>query len=130
MNDREEAAQNDQGAAKVQVQLTGCPPEDAHTVFTALDTLFVSDRTKDDAPRELEGAGAAVWAATVDVSDGAAEAAPCRLTGSVSVTVQGSYWAADRLRAGLGSAFTVQEVGSTSGDQEQEIQLRLDNREA
>ncbi|MFG2526585.1 hypothetical protein [Streptomyces sp. NPDC048516] len=130
MNDGEEAAQNNQGAARVQVEVTGCPPEDAHTVFTALDALFVSDRAKDDVPREAEGAGTAVWAATVDVSEAPAQAAPCRLTGPVTVTVQGSYWAADRLRAGLGSAFALQDVGATSGDQEQEVQLRLDNREA
>ncbi|MET8021625.1 hypothetical protein [Streptomyces decoyicus] len=130
MTDGEEAAQNNQGAAQVQVQLTGCLPEDAYTVFTALDTLFVSDRAKDDAPREPEGAGAAVWAATVDVSEAPAQSAPSRLTGPVTAIVQGSYWAADRLRAGLGYAFLVQDVGSTSGDQEQEVQLRLENREA
>ncbi|QIK10839.1 hypothetical protein G7Z12_37040 [Streptomyces sp. ID38640] len=130
MNDREEAAQNNQGAAQVQVQLTGCLPEDAHTVFTALHTLFVSDRTKDDAPRDPQGAGVAVWAATVDVSEAPTQAAPHRLTEPVSATVQGGYWAADRLRAGLGSAFTVHELGSSSGDQEQEVQLRLENREA
>ncbi|MGA5562855.1 hypothetical protein ACPCUV_16985 [Streptomyces platensis] len=129
MNNRAEAAQDNQGAAQVHVEVTGCPPEDAHTVFTALDTLFVSDRAKDDMPRDPEGAGAAVWAATVDVSEAPAQAPPCRLTGPVTVTVQGSYWAADRLRAGLGSSFAVQTVGSTSGDQEQEVELRLDSRE-
>ena len=127
MNDGEESAQNNQGAAQVQVEITGCPPEDAYTVFTALDTLFVSDRAKDDAPRDQEGAGTAVWAATIDVSEAPAQTAPRRLTGPVTATFQGSYWATDRLRAGLGSAFTVHDVGSTSGDQEQEVQLRLDN---
>ncbi|MEU6328498.1 hypothetical protein ABZ851_14645 [Streptomyces sp. NPDC047049] len=130
MKDREEAAQNNQGAAQVQVQLTDCPPEDAHTVFTALDTLFVSDRTKDDAPRGPEGTGPVVWAATIDVSDAAAPTVPRRLTEPVAATVQGSYWAAGRLRSGLESAFTVRETGATSGDQEQEVQLRLENREA
>ncbi|MCW7987410.1 hypothetical protein XF35_19690 [Streptomyces platensis subsp. clarensis] len=130
MNDGEEAAQNNQGGAQVQVQVTGCLPEDAHTVFTALDTLFVSDRAKDDAPRDPEGARAAVWSANVDVSEGPAQTTPRRLTGPVTATVQGGYWAADKLRAGLGHAFSVRNVGSTSGDQEQEIQLRVDNREA
>lgn len=130
MNDGEEAAQNNEGAAQVQVEITGCPPEDAHTVFTGLDTLFVSDRAKDDVPRGPEGPEAAVWAATVDVSEAPAQAAPSRLSGPVTATVQGSYWATDQLRAGLGSVFAVQTIGSTSGDQEQEVQLRLDNREA
>ncbi|MEW2437303.1 hypothetical protein AB0952_24635 [Streptomyces caniferus] len=130
MNDGEEAAQNNEGAAQVQVEITGCPPEDAHTVFTALGTLFLSDRTKDDVPRDPEGPEAAVWAATVDVTEAPAQAAPSQLTGPVTVTVQGSYWATDQLRVGLGSAFAVQAMGSTSGDQEQEVQLRLENREA
>ncbi|MFE1175233.1 hypothetical protein [Streptomyces sp. NPDC058773] len=135
MKDGAQAAQNNQGAAQVQVQLTGCLPEDAHTVFTVLDTLFVTDRAKDDAPRDPEGAGAgagaAVWSAIVDVSaDAPTQTTPHRLTGPVTATVQGGYWAADRLRTGLGYAFSVRDVGSTSGDQEQEIQLRVDNRVA
>jgi hypothetical protein len=48
----------------------------------------------------------------------------------VTATFQGGYWAVDRLRAGLDSVFTVEDVGSTSGDQEQEVQLRLVPRQA
>ncbi|MFH8569366.1 hypothetical protein [Streptomyces sp. NPDC017993] len=125
MSDAEEAAQTNQGAARVQVEVTGCAAEDAHTVFSALNTVFSSDRATDDAPRGSAGTGPTVWAATVDVSQSPAPAEPRRLTGPVSATFQGGYWAVDRLRAGLASVFTVEDVGSTSGDQEQEVQLRL-----
>ncbi|SOE14081.1 hypothetical protein SAMN06272775_5045 [Streptomyces sp. 2323.1] len=128
VNDAEEAAQTNQGAAQVQVAVTDCPPEDAQTVFSALNAVFVSDRATDDAPPDPAGTGVTVWAATVDVSAPPAEAAPRRLTAPVTATVQGGYWAVDRLRAGLASVFALQEVGSTSGDQEQEAQLRLVTR--
>ncbi|MFI9082023.1 hypothetical protein ACIGW8_37270 [Streptomyces sioyaensis] len=46
----------------------------------------------------------------------------------MTATLQGGSWAVDRLRAGLASVFAIQEVGSTSGDQEQEAQLRSATR--
>ncbi|RXS65925.1 hypothetical protein EST92_29310 [Streptomyces sp. TM32] len=128
MNDAEEAAQTNEGAAQVQVAVTDCPPEDARTVFRALNAVFRSDRTSDDGPADSAGSGVTVWAATVDVSTPPAETAPRRLTAPVTATLQGGYWAVDRLRAGLASVFAIQEVGSTSGDQEQEAQLRLVTR--
>ncbi|MGX1849993.1 hypothetical protein [Streptomyces sp. NPDC055299] len=124
----EEAAQSNQGAARVQVQVSGCSAEDAETVFSGLNSVCTSDRSQDDAPRPSEGKRPIVWTATADVSEEPAEAAPLLLTAPVTVTLQGSQWAVDRLHAGLTSVFSVQRVGSTSGDQEREAQLRLVTR--
>ncbi|MFI0156775.1 hypothetical protein [Streptomyces lydicus] len=130
MNDSEATAQTGDGADQVQVEITDCPAEDAHKVFRALNALFSSDRAAEDAPQGSAGPGPTVWAMTVDVSAAAAAPAqPCRLTEPVTVTLQGGPWAADRLHAGLASVFTVHDVGSASGDQEQERQLRLSTRQ-
>ncbi|WP_229699883.1 hypothetical protein [Streptomyces kronopolitis] len=69
-----------------------------------------------------------VWTATADVSTEPNEAAPLPLTAPVTVTLQGGQWAVARLHAALTSVFSVQQVGSTSGDQEREAQLRLVTR--
>ncbi|WP_435241701.1 hypothetical protein [Streptomyces cucumeris] len=129
MNDTEETPPTSEGATWVQVEVCGCPPGDAQTVFTALDTMFHTDRARDDEPRDPAGTGTIVWAASVDVFEAPAPAAPPRLTEPVTVSAQGGYWAVDRLLAGLASAFAVQDIGSVSGDQEREAELRLDNRE-
>ncbi len=68
-----------------------------------------------------------VWSATYDVSAVREQAAPARLTEPVSVTLQGGYRAVDQLREQLESAFSVSEEGSASGDQEKELQLRLES---
>ncbi|MGW9046117.1 hypothetical protein ACWGQL_26665 [Streptomyces lydicus] len=129
MNDSEATAQTGDGADQVQVEITDCPADDAHTVVGALNALFSSDRATEDAPQGSAGPGPTVWAMTVDVSEEPAAAQPCRLTGPVTVTLQGGPWAADRLHTGLASVFTVQDVGSAAGDQEQERQLRLSTRQ-
>lgn len=125
----EEAARSDQGgAARVQVQVSGCSAEDADTVFSGLNSVFTSDRSRDDAPRPAEGKRPTVWAATADVAEKPAEAEPLPLTAPVTVTLQGGQWAVDRLHAGPASVFSVQRVGTTAGDQEREAQLRLVTR--
>ncbi|MFI9358891.1 hypothetical protein [Streptomyces lydicus] len=129
MNDSEATAQTGDGADQVQVEITDCPADDAHTVVGALNALFSSDRATEDAPQGSAGPGPTVWAMTVDVSEEPAAAQPCRLTVPVTVTLQGGPWAADRLHTGLASVFTVQDVGSAAGDQEQERQLRLSTRQ-
>ncbi|AOP47895.1 hypothetical protein [Streptomyces lydicus] len=129
MNDSEATARIGDGADQVQVEITDCPAEDAHTVFGALNALFSSDRATEDVPQSSAGPGPTVWTMTVDVSAAPAAARPGRLTEPVTVTLQGGPWAADRLHAGLASVFTVQDAGSASGDQEQERQLRLSTRQ-
>lgn len=129
MRDSEAGAQARQQADEVQVEVTDCRAEDAHAVFGALNALFTSNRATEDVPRGSPGVQPTVWAASVDVSKDPAEVEPCRLTESVTVSLQGGYRAVHRLHAGLARTFAVQEVGSASGDQEKEVQLRLHTRQ-
>ncbi len=113
---------------EVLVEVVGCATQDAHAVFSALRESFASDRAADDVPTEINGASATVWTATVDVTDLHGQAAPRRLTAPVTVDLQGGYWAVNRIRESLTHAFAVRVVGTAAGDQEEEVQLRLENR--
>jgi hypothetical protein len=115
-------------SAQVAVTVDSCAKEDAGTVFTVLCTTFPSDRAKDDAPAESENGRPVVWSATFDVSRTLGLPGPARLGHPVDVTAQGGYRAVDRLRDGLAEAFAVQVVGTASGDQEEEVRLRVDNQ--
>ncbi len=53
---------------------------------------------------------------------------PLPLEGSVSATIQGGYVAVDQLREALNVTFAVDERGTASGDQEQEVDLRLTSK--
>ena len=114
-------------SAQVAVTLDGCGKEDARVVLATLHASFPSDRAPDDDPGDAVG-GHIVWSATFDVSTTLGLAGPARLSEPVTVTAQGGYRAVDRLREGLAEAFAVRVVGTASGDQEQEAQLRLDNQ--
>ncbi|WP_369229847.1 hypothetical protein AB5J56_03375 [Streptomyces sp. R21] len=50
------------------------------------------------------------------------------LSAPVTIDVQGSPHAVRHLREALGECFTVHELGADSGDQEVEVQLRLERR--
>ncbi|MFE1172556.1 hypothetical protein [Streptomyces sp. NPDC058773] len=128
MNSAEQAAHADHVSAEVMVELESCATQDAHAVFSALRTSFSSDRAADDVPEEVAGAGSTVWTSTFDVSDRKAAAEPRRLTAPVLVSLQGGYWAVDQLCKGLESAFTVHVLGTAAGDQEKEVELRLETR--
>lgn len=110
------------------MELEGCATQDAHAVFSALRTSFASDRAADDVPEELAGPGATVWTTTFDVSELKAAAEPQRLAAPVTVSLQGGYWAVDRLCQALAPAFTVHVLGMAAGDQEKEVELRLESR--
>lgn len=110
------------------VAVTGCPKEDARTVFDVLRRAFVSDRAAGDTPEEASTTRPTVWTATVDVSEELAGARPTQLSAPVTVEAQGGYWAVDRLRQHLADTFAVRVVGTAAGDQEQEIRLRLESR--
>ncbi|MCB5906664.1 hypothetical protein [Streptomyces pinistramenti] len=110
------------------VELTECATQDAHSVFSALRTSFACDRAPDDVPQNVAGVGPTVWTATFDVTDLRGTAEPRRLTEPVTVSLQGGYWAVARLRDSLAPAFAVRVMGTAAGDQEQEVQLRLENR--
>ncbi|UQA92460.1 hypothetical protein [Streptomyces halobius] len=127
MNSAEQVTHAEHPSAEVVVEVDSCATEDAHTVFSALRAIFVSDRAADDVPAEAPGPGATVWTATVDVTDLRAEGEPRPLAEPVTVNVQGGYWAVARLREGLATAFAVRVLGTAAGDQEQEVQLLLES---
>lgn len=113
---------------EVLVELSGCAEGDAHTVFEALRASFPCDRAAHEVPHEASRTRPTIWAATIDVHGTQGAVTPGRLGAPVTVDVQGGYHAVDRLRETLTSAFAVRVVGTASGDQENEVQLRLENR--
>ncbi|MCG7524711.1 hypothetical protein MHW47_09710 [Streptomyces sp. OfavH-34-F] len=121
-------ATEDHHDQEVTVVLGECPEEDARTVFDALRAAFTTDRSSADVPHEAGDGRPTVWTATVDVSEARVISGAVRLGGPVTLDVQGGYAAVDRLRAGLADAFAVRVLGTVSGDQEEEVRLRLDNR--
>ena len=121
--------QSAEPSAEVTVTLDSCAKEDARTVLDALHVTFACDRADDDLPQEVPGKGPTVWSATFDVSRTLAPPGEAvRLTDPVTLTAQGGYHAVDRLREGLAEVFAVTVAGTASGDQEQEVSLRLGNR--
>ncbi|OON78032.1 hypothetical protein [Streptomyces tsukubensis] len=118
----------EQPASQVVVELSGSSEGDADAVFTALGGAFGSDRGAGDVPEEEPSKRPTVWTATFDVSDKRGKASPVHLEGSVSLSAQGGYAAVDQLKDALAPVFDVHVVGTSSGDQEQELQLRLENK--
>ncbi|MFF6999913.1 hypothetical protein ACFY93_33975 [Streptomyces sp. NPDC008313] len=125
-------------ASQVQVVLSDGSAADAGTVFEVLEGRFACDRTAEEAPREDESHRPTVWTSTFDLPAPAeaaesaggtgegAQASPARLSGPVTAEVQGTHLAVRRLREVLEEAFTVQEAGTDAGDQEIQVQLRLE----
>ncbi|WP_338703099.1 hypothetical protein V2W30_37720 [Streptomyces sp. Q6] len=112
------------GATAVGVELSNCTPDDAASVFDVLGTAYPTDRDGGERPDPA----ATVWPATVQVAEATGEAArpaPTPLTAAVTADLQGGPQALTRLRATLDAAFRVEEVSTTSGDQEQVQHLRL-----
>ncbi|MEU6848285.1 hypothetical protein ABZ930_41170 [Streptomyces sp. NPDC046716] len=113
----------------VTVTLSGCGDRDAHTVLSHLAAEF-PDRSP--APDTLEAGGASptVWTAEFDaLADGSGTASAARaIDGPVSVTAQGAPNDVTTLRAALARAFTVDDEGSASGDQELDSRFRLSAR--
>ncbi|MEU6847398.1 hypothetical protein ABZ930_36590 [Streptomyces sp. NPDC046716] len=115
----------------VTVTLSDCGDRDAHTVLSHLAAEF-PDRSP--APDTLEAGGASptVWTAEFDaLADGpstAPKTGPRAIDGSVSVTAQGAPNDVTTLRAALARAFTVDDEGSTSGDQELDSRFRVTAR--
>ncbi|GAA2248691.1 hypothetical protein GCM10010415_04190 [Streptomyces atrovirens] len=113
----------------VSVEISGCSKDDARIVFDTLCACFTSDRCSDDVPEEFSETRPTVWLGTFDVADAREGARPeARLASSVDADVHGGYWAIDRFRTTLGSLFTVHELSTVSGDQEEELHVRLESR--
>ncbi|MFB7186539.1 hypothetical protein ACFC0C_23290 [Streptomyces sp. NPDC056178] len=115
---------------EVTVVISGCDTGDARMVFDALRAAFTTDRASVDVPRKLAERRPTAWVATVDVSEERVVSGPVSLGAPVSVDVLGGYWAVERLRRSLAHAFDVRVVGTVSGDQEEEVRLRLRSRSA
>ncbi|OIJ68391.1 hypothetical protein [Streptomyces mangrovisoli] len=109
----------------VTVSLTGTSKEDAATVFDVLHTAFPTDRPA-DLPEDPPGSRPVVWTARIATADDRIPTGPAPLAGPVSATLQGGCLAVDLLCEALNGAFMVRERGTASGDQEKEVDLRLD----
>lgn len=124
---------------QVQVVLSDCLAEDAARIFDALCAHFVSDRcTGEHVHRsETEPDRPTVWTGTFELPDDPADevseegsrggrAQPGPLSGPVDLDSQGSPKAVRRLKEVLEETFSVREVGAIAGDQEVQLQLRLE----
>ncbi|MCX4774707.1 hypothetical protein OG322_36450 [Streptomyces sp. NBC_01260] len=122
---REAQAEENRQGGEVSVVLSGCAKGDAGTVFDVLRAAFATDRASVDVPQDVTGKRPTAWVATVDVAEKRVVSGSVELGAPVTVDVQGGYWAVERLRQGLAGAFAVRVVGTVSGDQEEEVRLRL-----
>lgn len=113
---------------QVVVVLEGESARDADAVFTSLGGAFGSDRAAGDIPEETGGERPTLWSATFDVSDRRGKASPVPLRAPVTLTAQGGYRAVDQVRAALTDVYAVRVSGTASGDQEQELQLRIEEK--
>ncbi|ASY36341.1 MULTISPECIES: hypothetical protein [unclassified Streptomyces] len=112
-------------SAQVVVELQGCSARDADAVLTALAGAFGTDRAASDTPSETPGERPTVWSATFDTSDRRGRTSPVRIDAALDLTAQGGYHAVTDLQEALDEVYAVEVLGSASGDQEKEIQLRL-----
>ncbi|MFF2655617.1 hypothetical protein [Streptomyces sp. NPDC058045] len=117
-----------QPGCEVLVELSDCAESDAQTVFEALRESYSGDRPAEDVPHQVVPHRPSVWSATFDVCGERKAGPPHRLGAPVDADLQGGYHAVDELRSALTSAFTVEVVGTVSGDQENQLQLRLESR--
>jgi hypothetical protein len=109
------------------VSLSGCSREDADAVFRALSRSYESDRAPDETPQYVSEGHATVWTTTFDVAQPHEHAEPVRLASPVTAELQGGYWAVDQMQATLAAAFDLLEEGMAAGDQEKDVQLRLNS---
>ncbi|MEV6162630.1 hypothetical protein AB0L71_12020 [Streptomyces sp. NPDC052052] len=127
---KEQQSQESLHGQEVSVVISGCDMGDARMVFDALRAAFTTDRASVDVPRKLAEKRPTAWVATVDVTEERVVTGPLAIGAPVSVDVQGGYWAVERIRRSLAHAFDVRVVGTVSGDQEEEVRLRLRNKES
>ncbi|MEU9365881.1 hypothetical protein AB0D78_21540 [Streptomyces avermitilis] len=117
-------------ASQVQVVLSDCPAADARRLFDVLSGRFASDRAPGDRLQETEEDRPTVWTGTFDTSHAAAgvTAEEVELSAPVTADVQGGHLAVKVLREALAEVFTVHEPGADAGDQEVQVQLRLESK--
>ncbi|MFD7710243.1 hypothetical protein ACFV6E_30345 [Streptomyces sp. NPDC059785] len=117
-------------ASQVQVVLSDCSAADAGSLFAVLCSRFSSDRCAEDEPHEAKEDRPTVWTGTFDTA-GEQKSDPVPSAGlsrAVTADLQGSPLAVHHVREILTRAFTVHELGEDAGDQEVELQLRLEGK--
>ncbi|MET8633911.1 hypothetical protein ABZX69_30880 [Streptomyces sp. NPDC004074] len=119
-------------APQVEVVVSGCSASDAGSLFAELCRHFSSDRRAEDTPHETAGSRPTMWTGTFDTSGvpGTPEqpAPPPSLSGPVKAELQGEPRAVERLRHALDEMFVVHQLGVVAGDQEVDVELRLESR--
>lgn len=119
-------------APQVEVVISDCSASDAGHLFAELCRHFGSDRRAEDVPQECHEARPTMWTGTFDTSadlvTSGRTAAPLPLSGPVKAELQGEPRAVERLRRLLDETFLVHQLGVVAGDQEVDVELRLENR--
>lgn len=125
MNDDDSSNQPPVSATELTVTVSGGTAADARAVVQVLEPAF--GRPQDDLPAADD---VTVHTARFAHDPEHRPSGPARgaghLSGAVTLTVQGSPDAVATARDRLTQAFTAQDQGSVSGDQEQEWQLLLE----
>ncbi|MGI5134490.1 MULTISPECIES: hypothetical protein [unclassified Streptomyces] len=117
-------------APQVEVVVSDCSASDAGRLFAELCRRFGSDRSAEDVPHETEGSRPTMWTGTFDTSatSGPSEQmSPPSLSGPVKLEVQGEPLAVERLRQALDAMYDVHQLGVVAGDQEVDVELRLES---
>ncbi|MEU8590077.1 hypothetical protein AB0C59_24220 [Streptomyces sp. NPDC048664] len=117
-------------APQVEVVISDCSASDAGQLFAELCRHFGSDRRAEDMPQDCHQARPSVWTGTFDMSREipGGTSAPGALSGPVTAELQGEPRAVERLRRLLDETFLVHQLGVVAGDQEVDVELRLENR--
>ncbi|WP_200301520.1 hypothetical protein [Streptomyces adelaidensis] len=114
--------------SQVEVVVCDCSAQDAERVFACLCAHFESDRHPADPPHETGTDRPTMWTGTYDTAavptDTEEHHRP--LSAPVTVDVQGSPPAVRLLREALEETYTVHQVGVEAGDQEVQLQLRVE----
>ena len=118
---------------QVEVVISGCSAADAGSLFAELCRRFGSDRAAEDAPHEAAGGRPTMWTGTFDTSatlgkPGMTAAQRPHLSGPVTAELQGEPHAVECLRRVLDETFVVRQLGLVAGDQEVDVELRLESR--
>ncbi|MDX3580894.1 hypothetical protein OG920_42090 [Streptomyces europaeiscabiei] len=118
--------------SQVEVVLCDCSAQDAERVFACLRAHFETDRRSDDPPHETGTDRPTMWTGMYDTAAAVPSGAgvhPEPPSAPVTVEVQGSPPAVRLLREALEEVYSVRQVGVDAGDQEVQLQLRVEGRE-
>ncbi|MCQ4040736.1 hypothetical protein ACFOSC_22525 [Streptantibioticus rubrisoli] len=117
-----------QDAAQVTVVLNDCAAQDADTVFRSLNTAFpATPGGAPGSPISTRQGGQTAWIESFDVSAEGPHSAARELTGPVTADLQGCPDAVRKVEHALGDSFSVAEHGLIHGDQEIDVQLRIES---